>query len=86
MCIVSDNARGEPVDEASIPRYVDTTFSVDKVPAENPHVNCDSLVVAAGTREENPVRTIIMYPAWVYGLGEGLPPVSPCFLDVKQKF
>ncbi|KAF8954259.1 hypothetical protein BDZ97DRAFT_1677262 [Flammula alnicola] len=71
MCIVSDNARGEAVDESKIPRYTDTSFSVESVPPENPHVNCDSLIAAAGSRKENPVRTIIAYPGWVYGLGEG---------------
>lgn len=71
LCIVGDGARGEPVDEAKIPRYTDTTFTVNSVPADNCHVNCDSLIIEAGTRKENPVRTIIMYPAWVYGLGEG---------------
>ncbi|KAF9476477.1 NAD(P)-binding protein [Pholiota conissans] len=71
LCIVGDNARGEPVDEAKIPRYNDTTFTVDSVPVDNCHVNCDSLIIEAGTRKESPVRTIIMFPAWVYGLGEG---------------
>ncbi len=52
------------IDEASILRYVDTTFSVDKVAAEIPHINCNSLVVATGTREENPVRTMINCAAW----------------------
>ena len=86
MCIVSDDAHGEPVDETSIPHYVDTTFFVDKVPVENPHVNCNSLIVAARTRKENPICMIIMYPAWVYSLGEGLPLVCLCFLGVEQKF
>jgi nucleoside-diphosphate-sugar epimerase len=71
LCIVGDGARGEPVDDAKIPRYTDTTFTAHSVPADNCHVNCDAPIHEAGIRKENPVRTIIWYPAWVYGLGEG---------------
>ncbi|KDR74322.1 hypothetical protein GALMADRAFT_250148 [Galerina marginata CBS 339.88] len=70
--MASDNARGELIDEDNIPRYTDIGFSLDQVPPDNPHVHCDMLVAEAGVRKENPVRTIMAYPGWVYGLGEGM--------------
>jgi len=69
--IANDNCRGELVEEDKIPRYTDIGFSLDQVPPGNPHWNCDTLIAGAGVRKENPVRTIIGYPGWIYGLGEG---------------
>ncbi|KDR74351.1 hypothetical protein GALMADRAFT_70749 [Galerina marginata CBS 339.88] len=70
--IANDDARGELVDEDKIPRYTDIGFSLDQLPPDNPHLNCDVLIAAAGVRKENPIRTIIVYPGWIYGLGEGM--------------
>ncbi|PPQ86759.1 hypothetical protein CVT25_012404 [Psilocybe cyanescens] len=72
LAILNDDARGELVPEDKIPKYTDIGFSLDQVPTDAPHLNCDSLIVAAGTRKENPVRTIIAYPGWIFGVGEGI--------------
>ncbi|PPQ84621.1 hypothetical protein CVT25_015718, partial [Psilocybe cyanescens] len=31
---------------------------------------CDSLIVAAGVSEHNPIRIIIAHPGWIFGIGE----------------
>ncbi|KAH9483165.1 Oxidase ucsJ [Psilocybe cubensis] len=72
LALLNDNARGELVPEDQIPRYTDIGFSLDQVPDDAPHKNCDSLIVAAGTRRQNPVRTVIAYPGWIFGVGEGI--------------
>lgn len=71
LALLNDDARGELVPEDKIPQYTDIGFSLDRVPDDAPHKNCDSLIVAAGTREQNPVRTVIAYPGWIFGVGEG---------------
>ncbi|KDR74353.1 hypothetical protein GALMADRAFT_227416 [Galerina marginata CBS 339.88] len=72
LAIVNDNARGELVDEDKIPHYSDIGFSLEQLPPDNPHLSCDALIAAAGIRKQNPIRTIVAYPSWVYGLGEGM--------------
>lgn len=69
--ITSDNARGEHVDLADIPEYTDIGLKLDDCPPTNPHLDSDKAIVSAGTRTENPVRTIIVFPGWIYGIGEG---------------
>lgn len=69
--ILNDKARGELIAEESIPKYTDIGFSLDQVPAGALRRNCDSRIVAAGVRQYNPIRTIIAYPGWIFGIGEG---------------
>ncbi|KAF8905807.1 hypothetical protein CPB84DRAFT_1771238 [Gymnopilus junonius] len=70
--VTSDNARGEFVPEDQIPKYTDIGLDLDKLPPANPHLHCDKVIVAAGTRKDNPVRTAILFPGWIYGIGEGI--------------
>jgi nucleoside-diphosphate-sugar epimerase len=46
------------------------------VPAHNQHVPQDKLVVEAGTRKEDPIRTMIIFPAWIFGVGEAIQKVT----------
>ncbi|KIM42745.1 hypothetical protein M413DRAFT_444414 [Hebeloma cylindrosporum] len=88
--ILTDYARGEEVDEATIPRYSDVGFHLEQLPPPNqalPTVKTVARVVAAGTRQENPIRTIIVFPGYVYGLGEGFRKSSlgyQMFLDIGE--
>ncbi|KAF9448159.1 NAD(P)-binding protein [Macrolepiota fuliginosa MF-IS2] len=70
--ITSDNSHGVYVDIDDIPCYTDIGLSLNDVPAGNHHVAQDKLIVEAGTRKENPVRTLIVFPGWIYGIGEGI--------------
>lgn len=70
--ITSDNSHGEYVNIDDLPGYVDIDFSLDQVPQENTHLPQDKLIVEAGTRTKNPVRTAIVFPGWIYGVGEAI--------------
>lgn len=69
--ILSDNCRGVFVEEGLIPKYTAIDLNLDDCPSSNPHLPCDKAIVAAGTRSENPIRTMIFFPGWIYGVGEG---------------
>ncbi|KAF8554484.1 hypothetical protein OG21DRAFT_1412496 [Imleria badia] len=68
--IVSDNARGEPVEY--VKEWSDIGLDLKLCPPENTHLDSDIPIVEAGSRTENPVRTIIYFPAQIYGVGEGI--------------
>ncbi|KXN80903.1 hypothetical protein AN958_06850 [Leucoagaricus sp. SymC.cos] len=70
--ITSDNSHGEHVDIDDIPSYTDVGLNLNEVPQQNQHVAQDKLVVEAGTRKKNPVRTMIIFPAWIFGVGEAI--------------
>jgi nucleoside-diphosphate-sugar epimerase len=70
--ITSDNSHGEHVDIDDVPSYTDIGFSMNDLPPQNQHIDQDKLIVEAGTRKENPVRTMIVFPAWIFGVGEGI--------------
>ncbi|KAF8164777.1 hypothetical protein B0H34DRAFT_779869 [Crassisporium funariophilum] len=72
LCIVNNNTRGEYVEPEKITEYTDVGFSLDQCPPTNPHQDCDKLIAAAGVRQESPVRTILAYPGWIFGVGEGI--------------
>ncbi|KIJ16255.1 hypothetical protein PAXINDRAFT_114072 [Paxillus involutus ATCC 200175] len=67
--IVSDNARGEPVESAK--EWSDIGLDLKQCDQTNTHLDSDIPIVEAGSRTENPVRTIIYFPAQIYGVGEG---------------
>ncbi|THH28540.1 hypothetical protein EUX98_g5646 [Antrodiella citrinella] len=68
--IIADNANGGPVDH--VPEYSDIGLDLKKCPPTNMHLESDIPIVEAGTRKENPIRTIIIFPAQIYGLGSGI--------------
>ncbi|KAK0461987.1 uncharacterized protein EV420DRAFT_139887 [Desarmillaria tabescens] len=68
--ILSDNCRGESVDPASIKWWIDTDLNLRDCDPSNTHLESDIPIVDAGTRSQNPVRTMILFPGWMYGLGE----------------
>lgn len=68
--ILNDNARGELVAEENISKYTDIWFSLDQVSVVALRRTCDSLIVAAGVSEHNPIRIIIAHPGWIFGIGE----------------
>ncbi|CAL1703431.1 unnamed protein product [Somion occarium] len=68
--ILSDNARGEVIDNVTI--YSDLDLDLKSLPADNAHLEIDLSIVEAGTRKENPIRTAIIYPVMIYGVGEGV--------------
>ncbi|KAH7890435.1 hypothetical protein F5I97DRAFT_1826579 [Phlebopus sp. FC_14] len=68
--IVSDNARGEPVEH--VKEWSDVGLDLKQCDQTNTHLDSDIPIVEAGSRTENPVRTIIYFPAQIYGVGEGI--------------
>ncbi|EIM90883.1 uncharacterized protein STEHIDRAFT_165359 [Stereum hirsutum FP-91666 SS1] len=68
--VIADSARGEPVEH--VPEYSDIGFDLKKCPPHNSHLECDIPIVEAGTREEHRIRSIIVHPAQVYGVGAGI--------------
>ncbi|KAI0820977.1 hypothetical protein BC629DRAFT_1587318 [Irpex lacteus] len=68
--IISDNARGQGPVSGKV--WSDIGLNLKDCDQTNTHLPSDIPVVAAGTRKENPVRTIIIYPAQIYGVGQGL--------------
>ncbi|KAJ2934482.1 hypothetical protein H1R20_g2594, partial [Candolleomyces eurysporus] len=70
--IVSDNSRGEKVPAEGLVHHSDTTFKLEDFPHTNAHHSSNTIVHTAGAQKENPIRTITVYPAAVYGLGEGI--------------
>lgn len=85
MGVTSDNSRGEDVDIDDIPSYTDIDLNLDDLPPENLHLPVDKLIVKAGTRKENPVRTVILFPGWIFGPGDGIQKVSAAiraFVDI----
>ncbi|KAK7026869.1 hypothetical protein VNI00_015411 [Paramarasmius palmivorus] len=71
--IISDNCRGEAVDAIE---YSDTDLDLMSLPPNNQHLLCDVPIVQAGSRQENPIRTAIIFPGWIYGAGEGVQKVT----------
>ncbi|KAK0206697.1 hypothetical protein DFS33DRAFT_1372937 [Desarmillaria ectypa] len=70
--ILSDNCRGESVDPANIRWWTDTGLNLRDCDPSNTQLESDISIVDAGTRSQNPVRTMIMFPGWIYGLGEDM--------------
>ncbi|KAI0059217.1 NAD(P)-binding protein [Artomyces pyxidatus] len=68
--ILGDNARGERVDY--VREYSDIGLDLRNCPPTNTHLECDIPIVEAGTRTENPIRTIIVFPSQIYGIGQGM--------------
>ncbi|KAK7026849.1 hypothetical protein VNI00_015391 [Paramarasmius palmivorus] len=82
--IVSDNCKGEDVEPVE---HTDIGLNLEQLPPANPHLHCDIPIAHAGTRRENPVRTIIVFPGWIYGVGEGIQKVTVAyriFLDLAK--
>ncbi|TRM67015.1 hypothetical protein BD626DRAFT_167911 [Schizophyllum amplum] len=69
--LISDNCRGEQLDESQVHIWSDLDFHPNRVDPTNSHFREDSAVVDAGMREDLPIRTIAVYPSWIYGVGEG---------------
>ncbi|KAF5332370.1 hypothetical protein D9758_016949 [Tetrapyrgos nigripes] len=67
----SDNARGQPVDEKDLKFYTD--IGLDLEPCEGFHLDCDKQIVHAGKDENVPIRTVIVFPCWIYGVSDGEP-------------
>ncbi|KAF7333324.1 NAD(P)-binding protein [Mycena venus] len=67
--IISDNVRGEKV--AHVREWTDIGLRLKDCPQENTHLESDTKVVEAGTRTKNRVRTIILLPGQIYGIGRG---------------
>ncbi|TFK35052.1 hypothetical protein BDQ12DRAFT_760575 [Crucibulum laeve] len=70
--ITSDNSRGEFIELEKVPSYTDIGLNLDNCPPTNKHLESDKLIVQFGTRKEKPIRTIIVFPGWIYGVGEGI--------------
>ncbi|KAL4248928.1 NAD(P)-dependent Metabolic Enzyme [Abortiporus biennis] len=68
--IVSDNVRGEPVEV--LREWSDIGLDLKSCDPTNTHLDSDIPIVEAGTRKENPIRTLILYPSQIYGIGEGV--------------
>ncbi len=70
MGITSDNSRGELVAPETM--HKDINFKLSDV-KDVTHALSDEAVVAAGTDKDVPIRTMIVFPAWVYGACPSLP-------------
>ncbi|KAF9042834.1 NAD(P)-binding protein [Hymenopellis radicata] len=73
MGITSDNSRGELVAPETM--HKDINFKLSDVHAVT-HALSDEAVVAAGTDKDVPIRTMIVFPAWVYGVGGGVQKIT----------
>lgn len=84
--IISDDARGEPVQ--TVREWSDVGLNLKDCPPTNMHLESDIPIVEAGTRKEDPVRTLIVYPGQIYGVGEGIQKTTlwlRIFLDMTKK-
>ncbi|KAA1467186.1 NAD(P)-binding protein [Dentipellis sp. KUC8613] len=84
--IVSDDARGEPVDH--VQEWSDIGLDLNQCPPTNMHLESDIPITTAGTRTDVPIRTIILYPGQIYGVGEGIQKTTlwlRIFLDMTKK-
>ncbi|KAF9240033.1 hypothetical protein BU15DRAFT_74260 [Melanogaster broomeanus] len=68
--ILSDNSRGEPVE--NVKEWTDIGLDLKQCEPTNTHLDSDIPIVEAGSRTENPVRTIIYIPGQIYGIGGGV--------------
>ncbi|CAL1703440.1 unnamed protein product [Somion occarium] len=70
LAVLSDDARGELVKDVKV--WSDIGFNLKSVPPDNVHLDVDIPIVEAGTRKDNPIRTIILFPGLIYGVGQGV--------------
>ncbi|KAF8643182.1 hypothetical protein AX16_009179 [Volvariella volvacea WC 439] len=64
---LSDESKGEPVELDKIPKRIDTTFTHDQLP--NSIYSKQAMVVEElGELKENPVKTLVLIPGWIYGV------------------
>ncbi|KAI5833183.1 NAD(P)-binding protein [Schizophyllum commune Tattone D] len=71
--ILEDNARGELLTPSHI--WLDITMDVHAV-KDVTHIVSDLEIVKAGTRTANRIRTMILFPGWIYGVGSGVQKVT----------
>ncbi|KAI5895665.1 NAD(P)-binding protein [Schizophyllum commune H4-8] len=71
--IIEDNARGELLTPSHI--WYDTDMDLRAV-KDVTHIVSDLDIVKAGTRTENRIRTMILFPGWIYGVGSGVQKVT----------
>ncbi|PFH46826.1 hypothetical protein AMATHDRAFT_43342 [Amanita thiersii Skay4041] len=72
--MTSDNCRGKFVEMDKVRAYNDVGFRLDMCPEGNTHVPCNARIVQAGSKGR--IRTMILFPAWVYGVGEGMQKIT----------
>ncbi|KAJ2913513.1 hypothetical protein MD484_g6890, partial [Candolleomyces efflorescens] len=77
LAILSDNSRGEKDSVGHGVHYSDTTFRLEDFPPTNPHQPPDRIIHAAAAQEKNGIRAVSVYPATVYGVGDGITPDAP---------
>lgn len=68
--IVADNVRGEYRAPETIKEWSDLDLDLNECPSGNTHLPTDKAILAAGTRKEDPIRTIIVFPSLIYGMGK----------------
>ncbi|KAF8665814.1 hypothetical protein AX16_000257 [Volvariella volvacea WC 439] len=57
-------------------KYIDATFSPNDVPKDNIMIEISNEIIAVGERKENPIKTMIILPSWVYGIGDGVQKIT----------
>ncbi|KXT06095.1 hypothetical protein AC578_1301 [Pseudocercospora eumusae] len=67
--IIADNARGERIPRECVKEWSDLDLSLYECPAENTHLPTDKQIFEAGMRKEKPIRTVIVFPSLIYGVG-----------------
>ncbi|PFH46827.1 hypothetical protein AMATHDRAFT_50760 [Amanita thiersii Skay4041] len=72
--VTSDNGRGEFMEMEKVKWYKDVGFRLDMCPEGNTHLPCDMKIVEAGRKGR--IRTMIVFPAWIYGVGEGMQKIT----------
>ncbi|TCD63855.1 hypothetical protein EIP91_004869 [Steccherinum ochraceum] len=72
--IIADEARGAFKD--NIPEHSDIGLDLRNCPPQNTHLDSDIPIVDAGTRKDNPIRSIIIFPSGCYGVGNGVQKTS----------
>ncbi|KAF8660089.1 hypothetical protein AX16_001648 [Volvariella volvacea WC 439] len=67
IATLSDESKGEPVDLDKIPKWIDTTFTHDQLP-NSIYYKQAMVVEELGELKENPVKTLVLIPGWIYGV------------------
>ncbi|EKM53534.1 uncharacterized protein PHACADRAFT_125329 [Phanerochaete carnosa HHB-10118-sp] len=84
--IISNNTRGEKTENPEF--WTDIGLDLDDCDPTNTHLESDKPAIAAGKRKNNSIRSIIVYPGQIYGVGNGVQKVTlwlRIFMDYAKR-
>jgi len=68
--IISDRCDGAHVENPK--EWTDKDLDVTKLPHDSVHMTCELPIAEAGSRDQYPIRTFVLNPALIYGVGAGI--------------